>query len=552
MNTVFSASRSISSAISVFAIVALFAGAAFGECSVTLTSAIGAKKSADIQKRMEQARAGEERSDAPQKEIAETSNEGLSTFERDHQLNPLTGDRNVYSEAEAYFGSNTIPSPDYYLLPADSRALCLMAPATLVLMSDGITHHYASIDHVDFAKHTVTLLDPWAFASFLLAGHNVIGAKGQPHRGKYGEVLLELSFDDFLHALRGAVQAADAPKSFDVADKLYPELARTEGYQFWKYSSELNSRSFDAALMVSIALMQAKLPKLALLENYASDYTTGIASDFATRGFGTPQSKNPAEAKSAFIARVERYARELPWALRWALILRSRLNGDFPLRLAMMDSLLKADPNDVDFRIERARLLFAMNRLSDMHKELDSAAALWGAQVAASIAIKPAAKAIQAFESTDYGRLEDEMFRWRQNRIHYLQMMLTLKQEPNSNAAKQIAARIFDLGSDGTRIDYFGDILEIAWLTHSTQAETGVVLDVLNAIDPEIAARLSDSLYEHLTTREDIRAFGSDLRETMRLVPLGLQLCDTVREGDILPGQNPVFMKDLAAYCRGK
>jgi hypothetical protein len=47
--------------------------------------------------------------------------------------------------------------------------------ADTVLLSDGFTHHYTTIGHVDRERETISFLDPWPDDFFLQAGRNVLG-----------------------------------------------------------------------------------------------------------------------------------------------------------------------------------------------------------------------------------------------------------------------------------------------------------------------------------------------------------------------------------------
>jgi hypothetical protein len=54
------------------------------------------------------------------------------------------------------------------LIPVDAL-ICLLRPMTAILISDGITNHYVTIDHIDEPSSTAYIVDGWPKESFLVS-----------------------------------------------------------------------------------------------------------------------------------------------------------------------------------------------------------------------------------------------------------------------------------------------------------------------------------------------------------------------------------------------
>ena len=174
-----------------------------------------------------------------------------------------------------------------FILPKDDRMFCTLATGRAVFLSDGITHHYALVDSVDYIRKIVTLLDPWAAVSFLLPDHNVIGVKGRAYTGPQGQPLLDLSFDDYMRAIHGQLEMIVWDPFFQTMEKVYSDIAGEEEYLVWKYSRILESGDFDSAVLTTIMLSArpdiATKPKLRLLTQYAKDYPIRSALPLGSR-----------------------------------------------------------------------------------------------------------------------------------------------------------------------------------------------------------------------------------------------------------------------------
>ena len=83
---------------------------------------------------------------------------------------------------------------------------CILRPGDVVLLSDGITHHYTLIYDVDRVRNHMRILDPWPAKFFLKNGKNGLGIAAKEVLTKSdlrpsGIIHFELSRDDLLRTL---------------------------------------------------------------------------------------------------------------------------------------------------------------------------------------------------------------------------------------------------------------------------------------------------------------------------------------------------------------
>ena len=220
------------------------------DCPVTLPGVFGTRLVQELRVTVEKAQMSyQPNTGVVPEELAFTASETLPLFRREGLLNPVRPKPQVV--VDAYYGSDyAATSPDVYILPKDARIFCLFEPGRAVFLSDDVTHHYAIVDDIDLRRRVVTLVDPWAFVSFLLPGHNYKDVKARAYRGGRGQPLLDLTFDEFLRVLGGSVEGIVPDQFFQAFEKLYPELARREDYLVWKYTRLLASDDFTTSLMI--------------------------------------------------------------------------------------------------------------------------------------------------------------------------------------------------------------------------------------------------------------------------------------------------------------
>jgi hypothetical protein len=551
-------SRFTSFANSAFAALALaYASvAAHAGCDASVVAAAGAKEAAALRAVADQL-AGPSVSatrSAPEREIASNSHETIPTLVRNILVDPINAGAN-FTAADLYVGAEyNTKSPDIFALPRDARALCLLAPLTAVFLSDDVTHHYATVYAVDAKKEVVTLADPWAQVSFLRAGHNLIGAAARPWSGPKGEALLDVSFKDMMRALHGLANPGRlVPATIEVIDKLYPELGQDESYLFWRYARPLPG-GVDAALMTMLELTARndldKKPRLKRLAAYANDLAIGVLTDF--EGNDGPGGKPQAQA--VFLRRLDAYASAMPWALKWTLLQRAKVRGDHPLELAIVEAFLKADAADMDMQIERAALLLDLRRVAEALAQMQASRKQWDRDVAASIAIKPADKAIAAFFAHNYGRSQDQLFAWRYARLSLLEIRAALLADRKA----AIGARLTDLDARlgariRLRVAFFGELADITRLVGDQANEDALVEGASQAsLSEQERSHVARAMFEHFTTKASIAAFSPQAQNAFRASPLKAEVCEQSAGGNILPDQQDALVAALAKFCKAK
>jgi hypothetical protein len=485
-------------------------------------------------------------------EVANTTSESLPYFKRVDLLKPVHPQPRV--GVDAYFGDYTSSSPDVFVLPKDDLLLCTMAPGRAVFLSDGVTHHYAIIDWVDPKRRIVTLVDPWAPVSFMLPGHNVAGVSAHAYTGANGAPLLDLTFDDFTTLLHGSIEAIDPHDYFATMEKLYPQRAATQDYLVWKYTRLLASGDFDTELMTAVEINGRKdlaaLPKLRLLLDYSNDEVIGVMTSFSVPapGRGAKPAEIPA-LRAAFLKRLPDYATTLPWTLKWLLFSRTDESTDTGLRLAIIDAFLAADPHDTDFLIARADTMLRLHQPDAALARLDAAQDQWTQDVQHAIATPPD-KALAFFFARNYGLETFDIMQWRYARIQLTRMIAQLQRDPTTNVSPSLNDLLDKYKVGPLLIDYFGELLEIAWRSRAWADETAELGAVIRlAQDDDSRAHIAEALYRQFQTLQPIAALPPPLRYQLRRSAVGNALCGIEGDGRIIPGMLPQYGAMLAAYC---
>ena len=526
--------------------------------------------------------------DAPDPKIAAKAQEDLPSFRKVHWLDPdQTGKRTPL--ADVYFGSEYASNFETFVLPRDDRVLCLIAPGQGVLLSDDVTHHYAMIYSVDVKRKRVTLLDNWASVSFLLPGRNVSGVEAVASVGKNGENLLELTFDDFVRSLRGILCVAFVQNFFTAIEKNYADQAGTEDYSFWKYSRMLTSGDFEVALMIALELGggDQKKEKLKLLKAFSNDVAIGLMSNFSVAGLGAPQADS-GKNKAAFLLRLDAYAKELPWTLRWFLLDKADMTQDPSVRMAIVDAFLKADKTDVDFQIKRAQFLLREGRLGDARAQLDQAEKQWKTNVAAVIDAPSEGEALKIFQEKDYGLQSHEILRWQAARIRYLRAAVELS-EPNPgkdakitrlSSADEILREAFPpytkeaelAGDNRARSDFRVETLQTLFLADKKPEEERSLLSFVEAAEhlaahpkkiaggarPVTAERAAASaensrvaVYRHLVESRSVNDLSADTRSRLAASRIWPEICQMAKGRTRFSAYNaPALENQLIAFCK--
>jgi hypothetical protein len=524
-------------------------------CDATLTAALGEGVVRKIQRNIEKAAAGfRPRRGVVAEELAYTVSETLPLFKKKDLLNPVTPRSRIITDA--YFGDEyKSSSPDVFILPKDERMLCTLAVGRAVFLSDGVTHHYALVDSVDYKRKIVTLLDPWASVSFLLPDHNVIGVNARAYSGQQGQPLLDLSFDDYMRAIHGQLEMIVWDPFFNTMEKVYSDIARSEEYLVWKYSRILESGDFDNAVLTTIMLSTRPdintKPKLRLLTQYAKDYTIAVVGGFSIPepGRATPKEDIP-KLREAFINRLPQYGDTLPWALKWLLLGRTQESEDSALRLAIVDAFLNAVPTDTDFQIARAETLLRLRRPDEPMRQLDTAGEQWAKDVGAVVAKKPTSEAVAFFFKKDYGLQSLNVLHWRYARIRLLRAIAKLSINPTADTAPELSDLQDKYVVGAVLVDFFPELLKIAFLQNDKADEELYIKTVAQLPkDNDRADHFAVALYEHLTTRRRLTDMSEPIRTVLRTSYLRAPLCDFSSSGTLIRDMQEPLTAELAKFC---
>jgi hypothetical protein len=528
--------------IAIFASTALATDTTKLTCPTTLSQSLGPKVVRQLRSVIDEVQHDfRPKFEAAPEELAYTVNQNLLLFRRYALLNPVRSSPEII--ADTYYGSDySTSSPDLHVMPVDPRVLCLLEPSHIVFLSDGVTHHYATVYGVDYRHKVITLADPWASVSFLLAGRNVLGVKARPYRNSHGQPVLDLSFSEFLGVLRGSVEASFPMLMFETMEKLYPELAQTEDYLFWKYTRMFASDNLVTSFMtlkeISSRTDIAKMPRLRLLFEWGSDYTFGMLSNFQIHVLGQGATASaPPRQREAFLKRLGDYARTLPWTLKWLLLHRTDETKDMQLRLSIIDSFLKADPTDNDFQIARAETLLRQRQAGESLAQLDAANVQWTADVAAAIAKTLPTQAVEFLFKKDYDSQPLAILHWRYQRIQLLRLIASLQQ--NRISKIEVQRTMLDLHRKyviGSLLkDFFPQLLEIAFLEHELRIEELYIKTVIGLpLDDELSAHFARGMFEHFTTRRSIQEMSQPTLIALRRSPMHRELCAIIKEDPIL------------------
>ena len=525
-------------------------------CPTTLSQNLGEEAIQQIRNTLEESSRDFQRAiRAVPKEFAHTVNQSLPWFKRVDLLNPVQPRAQII--ADAYYGSDYFSSsPDVHILPSDPQILCLLQPGRTVFLSDGVTHHYAIVYDIDYQRKIITLADPWAKESFLLAGHNMLGVKALP-RKKNGQLLLDLTFNEFLHVLRGSVEAIVPQKMFETMEKLYPKMAISEDYLVWKYSRLLASGDYSTSVLITLELLSSGnikiMPRLRTLFQWGNDYIIGLIS-----GFEIPELGRPAEPfeipkhRESFIQRIDDYGKILPWPLKWLLLRRTDQMEDVELSLLIIDGFLKADPDDDDFQIERAKILLHQGQVNESMAQLYTAETQWNKDVLAAIANTDLPQAITFLFEKNYGIDFLMVLHWRYQRIHLLRLIAKL-QQPDSRQidVEQVLSELQDKYVIGSLlVDFFPQMLQITFLDQQRGNEELFIKTVSELANTEkLSIHFASAMYEHFTMRRSIKKLSPSTLTALRQSPVYRELCILAENDVIIPNVLKPLHDDLASLC---
>ena len=519
--------------------------------------------------------------------FASKSEENFASLIRSVWLDPrpngINGRRSVGDDSQnivaMYFGDDMPSSSksEMLLLPQDATMLCLLFPFEGIFLSDGATHHYAVMYDVDYENRIVTLADPWASESFLLPGRNLLGVKARSVVVKPGFHALTLSFDDFVRSTREIVVSSNSLPNeylFDTIEQEYPKSELGENFKVWAYEGILSTGNFDSTMLVAIKLASDKdvefMPRLALLRSYADDASVGLATGFSQPRIGVviEDKKEIAALRSAFVARLKDYAKELPWSLRSYLVDRAELGHDRELALQIVDSFIAADAGDVDFRIRRAQLLVKLGRLADAEKEILQALRSWQTEVAATIDVSPSSEAINLFLEKDWGLVSHDLFHWQYALVHSTMAIIELKKPfggriSKSSSVNEIVSYGFPPYHHQTDVnqtagEFLPEFLYVMSLADKREVEEQMIEASLLRNVPSSDKERNDNIryqylvrtvYRHLSEHRSIAALSQHFRSILHSSPAGKDICalaGTDFSGDLVPN----LSEDFEKFCK--
>lgn len=554
------------------------------ECAARLTDVLGAQMLAEMKNRVS-AHAGGAYDTAglgpTPDEVASTALENIPNMVRGLWLSPVRPFRPVF--ADAYAGPDYASgSPDVFVLPGGARALCHMAPGIVVFLSDGATFHYAMIGDVDHAAGIVTLADPWADVSFLRKGFNQAGVAGEVARDAMGRAVLKLSFADFATVFKGMVdssagQAGFEPRiTFETLARIYPEIAETEAFLFWRYSRMLSrldlTFGMDALAELANRSDLASKPTLGQLVDMASVLLTirtnlGIAANVRTMSWLPLEEEPDSTERQQILRQIEQeiigllpdLAEAMPSLVVFRLLEDAAELDDLEFRLALIDTLHAKHPGDMDVALAKVRLLLMLGRTDAAQSLLAAAEAQWLDTVERVVAV-PQDQALAWFEenSPKLGLVTFNLLhRWRAQ-IKLLEAIAAPDRLSVTGTAHWLAAldaAYASSGSYGVAYDYLSDTLWLAHARNEPELERDLIATGLeNGRDDEAwLQHMAAAVLEHATWRRPMRALLADQWEAVRESPLKTHLCDRLAAGHtFVRSTDPAYLarrSELVAFC---
>lgn len=385
--------------------------------------------------------------------------------------------------AAVYVGEG---SPAWFSVPRDSRVFCYLKPATLLLLSDGFTHHYAMVRKVDYDASEVWISDNWAKNSFLLEGKNVLDVKAKAIDDHRSRPYLRLSFGDFLKVIVGFVEADEPGNLFSsIFDNEAPtNAARSEEIVYWVLIVAISGDAlsavsdFDEALATQRGFVPSK--RILALKQFVAD-RSAIAQ---LRGRDNVNFGSVAETIDAarFLERLAQYAPSLTWRLKWKLIADAKELLGPELTTQICNTFLLNDPNDVDILIEHGRALLQLGKAHEALSSIHRADEIWSTTMLRVFKTKllPEAKK-RLFEDINYFDVTN-ILAWRYARIQLLQLAGNLALSGNHAPLEQALKSLRLEYGDEIQLDFLPEILLVAGQTRGANVDVQAIAE---------AARLS-------------------------------------------------------------
>ena len=547
-------SGSVASSIGA-AIVLFWASLASAEpCPVTLAEMVGtevvAKLAGKVDAGMPELAKGASLAPTPE-EVVATAQETIPNIVRGLWLDPT----NPYPVmmADAYAGENiTSNSPDVFAIPGGPRVVCHLLPSVAVFLSDGSNFHYAVIGAVDYQAETVTLADPWAKVSFLRKGFNQAEVVGEVLAAPDGTPRMRLSFADFAKVFRGEIDSTanaggfSPVLTFDALARIYPEIADSEAFLFWRYSRLISQLDPTHGVDVLAELgqrpdLEAK-PSLRLLADAAgmmqairSNY--GVLINVVNKTIISPEDEPDTPKRAELIEQVRDSIKDylpaladaFPSVLMLRLIESARESDDLELRQLAAEVFLARHPDDLDLMIIKAQTLLEVGDDAGALAQLDAARGRWKALITQVVATSAGADPVAWFEATKLRLVTFNLMHWRRARIELLSAITKAGPGKPSNlvATLDAVANTYDpMRSHGLAFDFPGLMLWLAWRNGDVAAERGLITNAIDTV-PEGATRnaIALALLEHARFRHGLKDMLAGDWSTVRASFLKPMLC---------------------------
>lgn len=510
--------------------------------------------------------------------IIRTSHNNIATGVRSSWQRPVRGRHTVY--ADAYAGPDyTSSSPDVFILPGGARAVCHMIPGVTVFLSDGSTFHYTVVAAVDYEKQTITLADPWAGVSFLRKGFNQAGiaAETVTIAGKTG---LSLTFDEFATVFRGQIDAtADVARfsptiTFDTLAAIYPEIASSEAFHFWRTSRMLAGLDTnEVAPIVGELVHRSDLdtkPLLFELANAAS-ILLAIRTNFGL--FVNPldgqvdvvanlpdadRDASISAIRSKTINDLPRIAKILPAVTRLRMLEDVVQTDDLELQLELAQAFALAYPDDVEWALDEARALLMLERVPEAQAVLTRARQLWTASVQAQIDV-PADQAVEWFgkHSPSFGTVSFYLLHWQRARLSLLEAVAdpTLVSGEERDWWGTLGRGYVVGGTYGIANDFLEESLWIAWRRGNATLERELIAAGIEGGAGDIAWEpfMAGAVLAHATWRHGMKDLLGEEWDRARSSFLKPELCGRIAASPMLPrATDPAYLSrqaEIAAFC---
>lgn len=278
---------------------------------------------------------------------------------------------NSYALA-AYVGNFARKEKEYFVLPKDDRLICLLGPLSAVLLSDGVTNHYALIYEILPEEGRVLVADPWYQKSFLLQGRNLLGVSAQVVDGNLSIPLTSVTFDELKKTLIGVLQSQYVMTP--AVRQIYTEFKSDPEFEAW-----LNLQNALIASQDSIAKMRSAfgdIPENDTTKAYLlyADIMENL-QDRLTSGQTNANAREREDVDVFQNSQLLFLGRSLPWSL--TILLNDRLyqHGHYSEAAILMEESANRYPKYIELSDLYIANLIEEKKYSDAGQAIENAKA---------------------------------------------------------------------------------------------------------------------------------------------------------------------------------